>query len=44
MARRQSIRRKPKKEPNRYDPNNPDWCKVHLPMFMQMPLLLPAGR
>lgn len=30
MARRRSSRRsKPKKRPNRYDPNNPDYQAVH---------------
>lgn len=32
MARRQRHRSKPKKKPNRYNPNEPDYRAVHSPL------------
>lgn len=35
MSARTSYRAKPKKRPNRYNPNKPDWNEVHLPAYMR---------
>lgn len=34
MARHKSYRGKPKKRPNRYDPNSPNWLAVHYPGYV----------
>lgn len=39
MARHQCHRGKPKKRPNRYNPNKPDWNAVHRPSYFADSLL-----
>ncbi len=43
MARRQSLRTKPKKKPNRYNPNRPDYFAVHYPGLQAPNLTTLAG-
>lgn len=42
MGRRQSHRSKPKKRPNRYNPNAPDYQAVHSPLPRLSGLIDPA--